>query len=95
MELLAEELGQLDGDEDTAEEKGHGVGDGGEEDAELSAEEEGLNELVGADGRGVDAAELKVLLLEVRAVVRDTRADVAGFRTEEDVENELDAVDLL
>lgn len=95
VELLAKELGQLDGDEDAAEEKGHGVGDGGEEDAELSAEEEGLNKLVGLDGGGVDAGELEVLLLDIRAVVRDTRADVAGFGTEEDVENELDAVDLL
>lgn len=83
VKFLAEEMGQLDGDEDAAEEKGHGVGDGGEEDAELAAEEEGLDELVGADGGGVDAAELEVLFLEVGAVVRDSRADVAGFGAEE------------
>lgn len=94
-EFLAEELGQLDGDEDTAEEEGHGVGDGGEEDAELAAEEEGLDELIGADGGGVDAAELEVLLLEVGAVVRAACADVAGFGAEEEVKDELDAVDLL
>jgi hypothetical protein len=66
-----------------------------EEDAKLAAEEEGLDELIGADGGRVDAAELEVLLLEVGAVVRDARADVAGFGAEEEVENELNAVDLL
>lgn len=95
VEFLAEQLGQLDGDEDAAEEEGHGVGDGGEEDAELAAEEEGLDELVGANGGRIDATELEVLLLEVRAVVSDTVADVAGFGAEDEVENELDAVDLL
>lgn len=95
VEFLAKELGQLDGDEDAAEEEGHGVGDGGEEDAELAAEEEGLDELIGADRGGVDAAELEVLLLEVGAVVCDARANVAGFGAEEEVKDELDAVDLL
>lgn len=95
MELLAEELRQLDGDEHAAEEEGHGVGDGGEEDAELAAEEEGLDELVCGYRRWVDAAELEVLLLEVGAVVSDACADVAGFRPEEEVQNELDAVGLL
>jgi hypothetical protein len=54
-----------------------------------------LDELIYADGGRVDAAELEVLLLEVRAVVRDASADIAGFGAEEEVKNELNAVDLL
>lgn len=46
MELLAEELGQLDGDEDAGEEEGHGVGDGGDGDTGFAPETEGVHKVV-------------------------------------------------
>lgn len=95
MKFLAEELGQLDGDEDAAEEEDHGVSDGREEDAEFAGKEERLDELKGLDGRRIDAPELEILLLEGRALVGGPSADVAGFWAKEEVEEELDAIDLV
>ena len=94
-ELGQEELGDLDGDEDGGEAEDDAVRDRGHEDGGVAGEEEGFDEFDGAEGRWVDAAaDGEVFLLEGGPAVGDAAAHVACFGAEEEVEDELDAVDL-
>lgn len=95
FEFLTEELREFDGDEHAAEEKGHRVRDGGDEDAGFGGEFEGVVEIADGEGARVNALKGHVFLFEGGLDVLDAAADVAGFEAEEDVEAELDAVDLL
>ena len=92
--LGKEELGDLDGDEDGGEPEDNGIGDGGNQDAGVASEEEGLDKLNRLERFGVDATEIQVLLLEGGTPVFDAATHVAGFGTEEKVKNELNAINL-
>lgn len=94
VEFLAEELRDLDGDEDGGEEEDHCVRAGGDHDARVLCHSEGRDELEEGEGRWVDAVEFEVFFFEGRAVVVDAEAEVACFWAEEDVEDELTAIDL-
>lgn len=107
-EQLGEELRDLDRDHDARPQEFHCVGDCGENDAWVRDVCEGLDEIVKGEGGRVDAAEGHVLLLEggllgLRGVFDDggglglgglAGADVSGFGTEEEVEDELEPIDL-
>jgi hypothetical protein len=94
VEFLAKELRQLDRDENRAEEERHRVRDGGDEDARLQEEGQGVVEVVQRERAGVQTPEVEVLFPGARGFMRNTTADVSRFGTEEDVEEELDPVDL-
>lgn len=82
-ELLAEQLREFDGHEDGAEEEGHGVGESGDGDAGFGDEGEGVDEIVGAEGRWVDAMECEVFFAEGGSGVLGAVAEVARFGAEE------------
>lgn len=94
-ELLDEELRDLDCDHDAREEEDHGVGGGGHGHAGARDEAEGLDEVIGAERRRVDAAEGEIALVGGGgggAGGRGLVAEVARFGAEEEVEEELDGV---
>lgn len=51
-------------------------------------------EILQSEGPWVDPLESQIFLLEIGAVVFDTRSNVTCFWTEENIEDELGAVDL-
>lgn len=94
-ELLREDLGDLDGEGDTTPEEDHGVSTGWDEHAGLGNVGQGLNEVPQTKRRWVDAAELEDAILDAGDLAGGVLvAQVEGFRAEEEVQNELDAVDL-
>ena len=93
MKLWSEKLWDLDCDEDTGEKEDNGVSEGGNENAGIPEELERLNKVESSQGCRIDASEVEVFLLDVRAVMLDTASEVASLWSEEDVEHELDAVD--
>lgn len=83
-EELREQLRDLHGDHDARPEELHRVRDGGDHHAGVRGVRQGLDEVVQRQGRLVDAAEARVLLLEAGLVLLLlgglAASDVAGLR---------------
>lgn len=54
-----------------------------------------MDEVVEAKRSRIDATKGQILLLEIGAMMLDAAANVAGLRAKEEIENELNAVDLV
>lgn len=94
-EFLWEDLRDLDGERDATPEEDHGVGAGWDEHAGLGDVGQGLDEVPNTEGCWVDAAELEDAFFDAGDLAGGVLvAEVEGFRAEEEVQNELYAVDL-
>ena len=93
LKLLLEQLGNLDGDEDRGKKEDHRIGGGRDHDCRMATHSQRLNEVPSSERSRVNTSEAPVLLLEIRATVLNTLAQVPGLGSEEDVENKLSTVD--
>lgn len=94
-ELLGEYLRDLDCEGNATPEEDHGVGTGWNEHAGLGDIGQGLHEVPQTKGRRIDAAKLEDAILDAGDLAGGVLvAEVEGFRAEEKVQKELDAVDL-
>lgn len=87
-------MGDFDGAKDRGEQEDHRVCDGCEEDGNVREESQRVGEFSPLKGSRVDSADGQVLVLDSGWASLNIAADIAGFRAEEEVEDELNGVGL-
>lgn len=95
LEFALEQLRDLHRYHHTGKEEHHRVCHRSDEDRDVGKEGERVEELRNLDRRRIDPTDRDVLALECGDAAVDVGADISGFRSKEDVQDELACVDLI